>query len=214
MIRSAYDPGIMLAPVMIGTAAVIYLVFRSKLTKPVKTILIISLACLAPLVLVGIDLAHCSNARQTVAVAQPDIPTIPSPPGLPFDGSDDESDSEDETSTSIIRVQTDDDGRPSQSVRIESARSRSGGGGTVTAIAESHSESVESRRDARSEGIRSRRSALGYAETIGVFSLLLLLAYLFLDADRRQRYIWPRRLVIAAAFAAVCMSFWRMGLQM
>lgn len=214
MILSAFDPGTMLAPVMIGTAAVIYLVFRSKLTKPGKTILIISLACLAPLVLVGIDIARCSNACRVVAVAQPGVPTVPSPPGFPFDDSDDESDSEDETSTSIMQMQADDQGRRSQSVKIESARTRSGGSGTFTSIAESHTESTKDRREARSEGTRSRESALGYAGRIGVFSLLLLLAYLFLDAGRRQRYIWPRRLVIAAAFAAVCMSFWRMGLLM
>jgi len=206
----------MLAPVMIGAAAVIYLVFRSKLTKPVKTILIISLACLAPLVLVGIDLARCSNARRAVAVVPPGVPAVPSPPGFPFDDSDDNSDSEDETSTSIMQmqVQADDEDRPSRSVKIESARSRSGGSGTFTAISESRAKSTEDRREVRSEGTRSRKSALRYAERIGVFSLLLLLAYLFLDASRRQRYIWPRRLVIAAAFVAVCVSFWRMGLLM
>jgi hypothetical protein len=50
---------------------------------------------------------------------------------------------------------------------------------------------------------------LGCLMRVGAFCLLLVLAYLFVDAGRRPRYTWRRRMTIAAAFIAVCVFVWR-----
>ncbi|MFH1418712.1 MAG: hypothetical protein ABII12_10570 [Planctomycetota bacterium] len=43
---------------------------------------------------------------------------------------------------------------------------------------------------------------------VGVLALLILLAYLFVDARGRRRYTWARRITAAAAFTAVCLYLW------
>ena len=50
-------------------------------------------------------------------------------------------------------------------------------------------------------------------QAIGIVALavLLLLAFLFLDAGRRGRYAWPLRLGTATVFAGLCVLLWKIG---
>ncbi len=51
----------------------------------------------------------------------------------------------------------------------------------------------------------------GYLFRGGAFGVLLVLAYLFLDAGRRGRYTWPMRFGTAVLFTALCMLLWNSG---
>lgn len=53
------------------------------------------------------------------------------------------------------------------------------------------------------------RRVIGHAAQFFCFSLLLVLAYLFVDAGRRRRYTWLRRFAIAGAFIVACVLIWR-----
>lgn len=65
--------------------------------------------------------------------------------------------------------------------------------------------------DRVAEKVNGGKGVVLHVVRVGAFCVLLLLAYLFLDAGRRRRYIWPRRVAVAAAFAAVCVFLWRIG---
>lgn len=51
----------------------------------------------------------------------------------------------------------------------------------------------------------------GYLFRGGAFGVLLILAYLFLDAGRRGRYTWPMRFGTVVLFAALCMLLLKSG---
>ena len=56
-----------------------------------------------------------------------------------------------------------------------------------------------------------RRAVLSQIARAGAMALLVILAYLFIDAPRRRRYTWFVRITAAAAFAAVCVLLSRAG---
>lgn len=45
----------------------------------------------------------------------------------------------------------------------------------------------------------------------GALALLLTLAYLFLDAGKRERYTWSLRFGTAIVFAGLCVLLWKIG---
>ncbi len=49
------------------------------------------------------------------------------------------------------------------------------------------------------------------ATMFGALAVMVLLAYVFVDAGRRGRYTWPLRIGSAAAFALLCVLLWRVG---
>ncbi len=91
--------------------------------------------------------------------------------------------------------------------------SASGAAGT-SAVATSHEplageQIVETQRTTFWQQ-RTSNNAL-YLFRIGGLCLLLLLAYLFLDAGRQRRFPWLRRISILATFVLVCVVLWRVG---
>ncbi len=57
------------------------------------------------------------------------------------------------------------------------------------------------------------QTIFGQVAGAGVLGALILLAYLFVDAGAHGRYTWPLRIGTAAAFVAVCILLWQIGLS-
>ncbi|HVP10170.1 MAG TPA: hypothetical protein VMV94_03170 [Phycisphaerae bacterium] len=119
-------------------------------------------------------------------------------------GTTEESGSEDETVSASVQVGSGDGDDSTPAVRIESLKKGNGETGAVVAAGKGKAGVTVQTSAEPSRALSSHSTRMRLAGKIGGFSLLLVLAYLFLDAGRRQRYIWPRRVAIVAAFLGVC----------
>ncbi len=72
-------------------------------------------------------------------------------------------------------------------------------------------ESIESPPQVTPSG--TWQTIFGQVAGAGVLGALILLAYLFVDAGAHGRYTWPLRIGTAAAFVAVCILLWQIGLS-
>jgi hypothetical protein len=214
MIRSGADFGPMTVVLLVGVLVLVGLFTRlsrtGRMGRASATILSISLFCVAVAMIASFQITRQRQAQRGSSGKAVEI----SPPSLPEltikDG--DESDTEDENVVASVEIRTSDGDEPAHVVASEGTRKDVRKGRSSGAFAESRQRGRY--RVSGSDGGQSSSRlpvALKYARNAGFFSVLLVLGYLFLDAGKHQRYIWPRRIVVAAAFTAVCVLLWRIG---
>ena len=115
------------------------------------------------------------------------------------------------TPGAIIRLQMPESGdAPSgASIRVQTPQS-SGVVKEITIRSEIDQDtSVQRCLPSRTSG--GRRAVLSQIARAGAMAILVILAYLFIDAPRRRRYTWLVRITAAAAFAAVCVLLSQAG---
>jgi hypothetical protein len=207
-------PGPLSVVLLIGVLGLVGLFTRlsktGRMGRASATILSISLFCVAVATIASFQITRQRQAQRGSTIKWPET----APPSLPAlsirEGN--ESDSEEEDAVATVEIRTSDEDEPTHIVasggtRKDVRKSKSSG-----AVAESRQRGWYRVSDSDGGPSSSRWPiALKYARNAGFFSVLLVLAYLFLDAGKRQRYIWPRRIAVAAAFAAVCVLLWRIG---
>jgi hypothetical protein len=192
---------------LFGVAVLIYLIMRSRMSRGAKRFWSISVFCVTIAVLAVADFARSGRAQRGPSV---NLPPVEAPAWM-FETSGSSGASNGKNEVASVKAWTTGEDETTREVSVESVRKDRRGGQSSATMAESRTRVRQDSSDGFLDERRSSRPALRTAWRIGGFSLLLLLAYLFLDAGRRPRYIWPRRLAVAATFAAVCLLIWRIG---
>jgi hypothetical protein len=196
---------------MCVAAVLIYFIMRCRAGRATRKGLAISVFCAAVLIV-----AVSEVARQRENERGPAREWAPIPPSdmfrsfgtTSFEGA---SGAQAKASSVSIEVQSGDANEPTSTVRVGSVQEAEGESAQFPAAAKPRTRARASSIGDPREQTRKLSPAVLLATRVVAFSVLLILAYLFLDAGRRQRYIWPRRIALAAAFAGVCVLLWRIG---
>jgi hypothetical protein len=214
MIRSSTDFGLTTVVMLIGVFVLVALFTRlsktGRMGRGTATILSISLFCVAVAMIASFQItrqrqAQRGSPRKAIEISLPSFPALRLNEG-------NESDTGDEGEVASVEIRTSDGDEPSPVIAFDGAGKRVRIGPSSVSVGDSRKPVVQAVSQSNARNSSHKLPAFfKYARNAGFFSVLLVLGYLFLDAGKRQRYIWPRRIAVAAAFAAVCVLLWRIG---